>query len=248
MISNKVDLASLLPPESKSSASPYTSHAREPGDLGGAGRSRAIRRHGREGGCRTPQQSFEESDARVVPTWKKSANTRVTPVESMEGRRAANGKPASRNALRTQGREGALTALERVGQRAKQRKGDRFTNLLSHLKGPLLTEAYNRLRKDAAPGVDGITWRTYGKDLDARVRDLHVLDPYRGFVLDTRTGRGAWPWTTTFRQTCPLSCGAAGAAPRRGGERRGGARSAGARACAEASRAALVDEGEEREA
>ena len=34
MISNKVDLESLLPPESKSSASPYTSHAREPGGLG----------------------------------------------------------------------------------------------------------------------------------------------------------------------------------------------------------------------
>lgn len=172
MISNKVDLESLLPPESKSSASPYTSHAREPGDLGGAGRSRAIRRHGREGGCRTPQQSFEESDARVVPTCKKSANTRVTPVESMEGRRAANGKSAPRNALRTQGRGGALTDLERVGQRAKQRKGERFTNLLNHIKAPLLTEAYNRLRKDAAPGVDGITWRAYGEDLDARVRDL----------------------------------------------------------------------------
>ena len=76
VISNNVDLESLLPPGSKSSASPYTSHAREPGGLEGAGRSRAIRRHGREGGCRTPQQSFEESDARVVPTWKKSANTR----------------------------------------------------------------------------------------------------------------------------------------------------------------------------
>jgi len=47
-----------------------------------------------------------------------------------------------------------------------------FTNLLSHIKAPLLTEAYNRLRKDAAPGVDGVTWRAYGEDLDARVRDL----------------------------------------------------------------------------
>jgi hypothetical protein len=118
-VPNNVDLESLLPPGSKSSASPHTSHAREPGDLGGAGGPMAVRRHGREGRSRTPQQSFEESDARVVPTCKKSANTRVTPVESMEGRRAANGKPAPRNALRTQGREGALTALERVGRRAK---------------------------------------------------------------------------------------------------------------------------------
>lgn len=129
-------------------------------------------RHRREGKSRNPQQSFEESDARTVPTCKKSANSRVTPEESMEGNRAANGKLASRNAPRAQDRQGALTVLERVGQRAKQKKGERFENLLSHIKVPLLKEAYNRLKKDAAPGVDGVTWRKYGENLDARLRDL----------------------------------------------------------------------------
>jgi RNA-directed DNA polymerase len=172
VVPNNVDLEPLLPPGSKSSASPHTSHAREPGDLGGVGGPMVVRRHGREGGSRKPQQSSEESDARTVPTCKKSANSRVTPEESMEGKRAANGKPAPRNALRAQDRVGALTALERVGQRAKQRKGERFTNLLSHIKVPLLAEAYNRLHKEAAPGVDGVTWRKYGENLDARLRDL----------------------------------------------------------------------------
>jgi RNA-directed DNA polymerase len=171
-IPNNVDVESPLPPGSKSSASPHTSHAREPGDLGGASAPMVERGHGREGECRNPQQSSEESDARTVPTCKKSTNSRVTPEESMEGRRAANGKPASRNALRAQDRAGALTNLERVGQRAKQQKGERFTNLLSHLKVPLLREAYNRLHKEAAPGVDGVTWREYGENLDARLRDL----------------------------------------------------------------------------
>jgi group II intron reverse transcriptase/maturase len=129
-------------------------------------------RHRREGKSRNPQQSFEESDARTVPTCKKSANSRVTPEESMEGKRAANGKLAPRNAPRAQDRQGALTDLERVGQRAKQRTGERFENLLSHIKMPLLKEAYNRLKKDAAPGVDGVTWRKYGESLDARLRDL----------------------------------------------------------------------------
>jgi RNA-directed DNA polymerase len=172
VIPNNVDLGSRLPPGSKSSASPHTSHAREPGDLGGAEGPIAVRRHGREGRSRNPQQSSEESDACVVPFCRKSANARVTPAESMEGRRAANGKPAPRNALRAQDRAGALTSLERVGQRAKQRKGERFTNLVSHIKVPLLKEAYNRLNKEAAPGVDGITWRLYGENLDARMRDL----------------------------------------------------------------------------
>lgn len=129
------------------------------------------RRHGREGRSRNPQQSSEESDALVVPACKKSAKTRVTPVESMEGRGAANGKPAPRNAFPAQDGKDALTSLERVGQRAKEKKEERFNNLLSHIKVPLL-EAYQRLRKDAASGIDGVTWSEYGENLDARLLDL----------------------------------------------------------------------------
>jgi group II intron reverse transcriptase/maturase len=114
--------------------------------------------------------SPEESDAGMVP--KKSAKTRVTPVESMEGRAAAEGKSAHGNARRTQDRERAPTQVERIGQRAKEEKGERFSNLLSALKVPLLAEAYERLRRSAAPGVDGVTWEAYGEHLDARLLDL----------------------------------------------------------------------------
>jgi RNA-directed DNA polymerase len=114
--------------------------------------------------------SSEESDASMVP--KKSAKTRVTPVESMEGRVAAEGKSATRNALRAQDRQSAPTQVERIGQRAKEKKRERFDNLLSAIKAPLLKEAYQRLRKRAAPGVDGVTWEEYGEHLDARLLDL----------------------------------------------------------------------------
>jgi RNA-directed DNA polymerase len=167
-----VDMDELLSPGSWSSARSDKTPAREPGDLGGACVPMVARRQEREGTSRNPQQSSEESDAPMVPTCKKSTKTRVTPVEPMEGKGTANGKPASRNALSAQDEAGALTYLERVGQRAKQRKGEQFTNLLSHIKVPLLTEAYARLRKHAAPGVDGVTWREYGENLDARLRDL----------------------------------------------------------------------------
>jgi hypothetical protein len=66
-------------------------------------------RHGREGTSRNPQQSFEESDAFVVPTCKKLAKTRVTPVESMEGRDAANGILAPRDTSRAQDRNDVLS-------------------------------------------------------------------------------------------------------------------------------------------
>src|SRR6185295_1693088 len=59
-----------------------------------------------------------------------------------------------------------------IGQRVQEKKGERFNNLLSALKVPLLTEAYQRLRRSAAPGIDGITWEEYGERLDARLLDL----------------------------------------------------------------------------
>jgi len=90
----------------------------------------------------------------------------------MEERPEAEGKSASRNALRAQDRQGALTRMERIGQRAKEKKGERFDNLLSAIQVPLLKEAYQRLRKRAAPGVDGVTWEEYGEHLDARLLNL----------------------------------------------------------------------------
>jgi len=114
--------------------------------------------------------SREESDEAIVP--KKPAKTRVTPVESVEGRAEAKGKSAVRNAPRAQDRDGALTLLQRLGQRAKERPEERFTNLLSHIKAPLLREAYLRLKPQAAAGVDGVTWAGYGERLDERLLDL----------------------------------------------------------------------------
>jgi RNA-directed DNA polymerase len=124
----------------------------------------------REGQKAAIRRGFEESDAGIVP--KKPAKTRVTPVESVEGRAAAEGKSAHGDAHRAQDRESARTQVERIGQRAKEKKGERFNNLLSAVKVPLLTEAYQRLCRSAAPGVDGITWEEYGEHLDARLLDL----------------------------------------------------------------------------
>ena len=90
----------------------------------------------------------------------------------MEGRGATKGKLAQRNVLRTQGRASTPANLERVGQKATQEKGVRFTNLLCHIKVPLLKLAYESLRKDAAPGIDGMSWQQYGEGLEARLRDL----------------------------------------------------------------------------
>jgi RNA-directed DNA polymerase len=122
---------------------------------------------------RNPEKyADEESDEPVVP--EKSPNSRVTPEEAMEGRGEAEGKPADGNTFREQTREDVLTIVERVGERAKQKRGEKFTTLLSHVKVPLLKEAYQRLRKNAAAGVDGQTWSSYGEQLEARLLDLQA--------------------------------------------------------------------------
>lgn len=49
----------------------------------------------------------------------------------------------------------------------------RFTALLHHVYNPdVLREAYLGLKREAAPGVDGLTWRAYGETLEDNLRDL----------------------------------------------------------------------------
>jgi RNA-directed DNA polymerase len=61
--------------------------------------------------------------------------------------------------------------------RAKRRYGlperTRFTALLHHVTANLLRDSYFALKRDAAPGVDGVSWREYETDLDEKLVDLH---------------------------------------------------------------------------
>jgi RNA-directed DNA polymerase len=37
----------------------------------------------------------------------------------------------------------------------------------------MLRTAFFVLKRDAAPGIEGLTWRAYEADLDRRIEDLH---------------------------------------------------------------------------
>jgi group II intron reverse transcriptase/maturase len=75
--------------------------------------------------------------------------------------------------LSTPSRTNAPSALERVRQVAKTDRKTRFTALLHHVYHlDRLRAAYFSLKKDAAPGVDGETWRHYGETLEAHLHDL----------------------------------------------------------------------------
>ena len=113
-----------------------------------------------------------KSDSLVVPG--KLPNKAEEPAaEAVEGRGLAKGNSPERNALRTQRREGALSALERVRQAARKDRKQRFTALLHHVYAvERVRAAYVALQREAAAGIDGETWRHYGENLDGNLQDL----------------------------------------------------------------------------
>src|SRR5215472_13438291 len=113
-----------------------------------------------------------KSDSPTVPG--KSPNKAGQPAaEGMEGKRLAKGNPPQQNASRTPSRKDAPSALERVRQAAGKDKKLQFTALLHHIYNlETLRMAYLSLKKEAAPGVDGETWRHYGEELERNLQDL----------------------------------------------------------------------------
>jgi len=113
-----------------------------------------------------------KSDSPEVP--EKSPNNAGQPAaEGMEGRGLAKGNLPQQNASRTPSRTDALSALERVRQAAAKDKKLQFTALLHHIYNlETLRMAYFSLKKEAAPGVDGETWRHYGEQLEVHLQDL----------------------------------------------------------------------------
>jgi hypothetical protein len=117
----------------------------------------------------------EKSDPAIgagKPTNKAEATKDADAAELVEQRAGAKGNANEQSTHRTQCRERVSQALERVRQAARLRKEEKFTALLHHINLDLLREAFFALKRDAAPGVDGVTWRAYETDLDLNLTDL----------------------------------------------------------------------------
>jgi RNA-directed DNA polymerase len=114
----------------------------------------------------------EKSDGSIVAG--KPVNDPGQPgSERVEPRGPAKGNTVQADTYRTQVRGSVPQGLERVRQAARKRKGERFTALLHHVDEAALHAAYLGLKRDAAAGIDGVTWQEYGEGLEPRLRDLH---------------------------------------------------------------------------
>ena len=133
----------------------------------------------------------EKSDLAIVAT--KPANKAGRPAaEPVEPRAGAEGNADDPHEDRAQQRAASSQGIARVREAARERKGEKFTNLLHHIAVPLLEQAYHWLKREAAPGVDGMTWDAYGDGLEARLRDL-----------EDRIHRGAYRAQPSLRAYIP---------------------------------------------
>ena len=113
-----------------------------------------------------------KSDGRVLPT--KCPNKCGNPqAEGMEGRRPAKENAEQTTTSQTQSWNDALSGLRGVREAAKRDKRLKFTALLHHVSVPLLENSFYALKRDAAPGIDGVTWKEYETGLSERLKDLH---------------------------------------------------------------------------
>jgi len=66
-----------------------------------------------------------------------------------------------------------LSGLDRIRKAARKDKSLRFTSLIHHITVDLLRDSYKSLKRDAAPGIDDVTWKQYGEKLEERLPHLH---------------------------------------------------------------------------
>ena len=114
----------------------------------------------------------EESDPAVVAM--NLTNKAGSPAaEQGEPRAGTKGKADQHSTGRAQDRESVSQVLDRIRQAARHRTKEKFTALFHHINPEALRTAFYALKREAAPGVDGMIWRTYEADLDRRIADLH---------------------------------------------------------------------------
>src|ERR1700704_3370891 len=144
----------------------------------GTGRSRVWPERWRPGPHREGDEpkpvmhGREKSDPSIVAGKPANGVGRPEP-ELVERREGAKENTGRANTRRTPSRVSVPPGLDRVRTAARLDGKERFTALLHHVDAGLLHSAYSWLKRDAAPGVDGVTWQEYGQDLERKLADLH---------------------------------------------------------------------------
>ena len=139
--------------------------------------------------------ALEGSDRAVLPMNQPNKEGQPS-AEVGEERVRTKENIAQSNTSPTQSGERVSQGLRGVRKAAKERKQERFTALLHHLTVGLLRDSFFALKRQAAPGVDGVTWQEYETGLEDRLMDLH-----------SRVHRGAYQAQPSRRVYIPKADG-----------------------------------------
>jgi RNA-directed DNA polymerase len=165
-------------------------------EISGASRSdsdrdRLAKAESHNAGAHAP----EKSDCAVVPMNQPNKG-KLIPAEVGEGSARIKENIGQSTTSPTQSGERVSQGLSGVRQVARERKQERFTALLHHVTVTLLRDSFYALKRQAAPGVDGVTWKEYEAGLEGRIIDLH-----------SRVHRGAYQAQPSRRVYIPKADG-----------------------------------------
>jgi group II intron reverse transcriptase/maturase len=140
-----------------------------------------------------------KSDSCIVPEkFPNKGSGAPLLAEEMEGRRLTKGNSGQQTRHRTLSRASLQQALNRIRQAARRDKKQRFTALWHHVTNlGRLAEAYWRMNRKGAAGVDRVTWKAYGENLgknlggltDRLMRGAYQARPVRRVYIPKSDGR-----------------------------------------------------------
>lgn len=124
-----------------------------------------------------------------------------TGPDPVEGRGRQVKEPSEDLAAATPSPSTVEDRLRRIATLVEKAQGRPFTTLAHHVDEDWLRAAYARTRKDGAPGIDGVTSKTYAENLPANLRsllarvraDTYRPPPVRGVDIPKGDGKSTRP-------------------------------------------------------
>ena len=118
------------------------------------------------------QTTRRESDDRIVPLKREDQSRGSKPGNAGAGKAVRPSHDSSDTPPIPSGGCSVLDRLDRITKRAEMHHEEVFNNLFSVLTYELLWYAFRKLKRDKAPGADGVTVDQYEEHLRENLQDL----------------------------------------------------------------------------
>ncbi len=115
-----------------------------------------------------------KSDGCIVPQQRADQAREMKPGNAGEGKASRPSRGTDRTSTVRSDGASVLNRLDRITERAEQQPEETFNNAYSLLNCELLWLAFRRLKRDKAPGVDGVTVDQYEANLRENLQDLEA--------------------------------------------------------------------------